>query len=331
MRRLIVVCVWIWICSCESPESHSHQANYDRLKTLINGLEGEGKSLMQEIDEIARFSEKLLVSSNQSEELRVDSKYTIVDGISTNRPGDGSDLSTIYISQLATDMPLARKEVLITNSLDSVFKDLVFKYPLVSQVYTNSVNQVSRVYPSYDAVNLLDPDLDVTTFNFFYEADESHNPERVPRWLPDPYIDPAGRGWIVSLVTPIYHEEKLHSVLGIDFRIEEVLSPFLESFDGDYLVVTGKGDIVAGSPQAINKLGFPPLRNHVYRETIRSNNFRISDYNLYNSKSPEVRDMAQSLLLSSKEHFEFENEGGLTCAISSRFELVDWLLIEIFN
>lgn len=331
MRAITFSIFFLILVGCETAPKHDHAIRYELLNGIIIGIENDGKQLMQEIELVGDFTQGLFAHQDTVNFFHKPPKYHIIDGVSSNRPGDGSDMSTIFISNLSKDKGAALREVVLMNPLDSVFEGVKFKFPLVSQVYSNSMNQVSRVYPSFDAVNLLEPDLDLTSFNFFYEANEENNPERVTRWLPDPYIDPAGRGWIVSLVTPVYQDGMLHTVIGIDFKVEEVLAPYFESLDGDFLVVTGKGDIVAGSPQAINQLGFPPLKNHVYQETIRSDNFRISDYNLYNSKSPEVREMAQSLLLSTNDHFQFKEEVGLKCAIASRFKLVDWLVIEILN
>lgn len=331
MRQVWMSVFCVLLGACASEENHKHEERYAQLHQQIGNLEDGAKGLMSEIDAMARFGSDLLLNQSEEKEKSGQEIYTIRQGISTNRPGDGSDLSTIYISDLSPDLEKAHEEIEVMNPMDSIFRMAKLKHDFVSQVYTNSRNQVSRVYPAYDAINLVDQDLDITSFNFYYEADEKNNPERKPLWLPDPYIDPAGRGWIVSLIAPIYDQAGLYSVLGIDFEIGQVLDPFLEDFGGNYLLVTGKGDIVAGSPQAINQLSFPPLTNHVYREAIRADNFRISDYNLYNSKSAEVREMAQKLLLEGDHYFRFGKEADIKCALAARFEVVDWLLIEILN
>jgi hypothetical protein len=46
--------------------------------------------------------------------------------------------------------------------------------------------------------------MDIPSFNFYYLADSKHNPERKSLWLSEPYVDPAGRGWMVSAVAPVY-------------------------------------------------------------------------------------------------------------------------------
>ena len=77
----------------------------------------------------------------------------------------------------------------------------------------------------------------------------------------------------------MYDQDELFAVLGIDITVDHLIQRFLEDTNGDYLIVNKKGDIVAGKSSAIEALSMPPLKNHVYRETIQSDNFRISDFN----------------------------------------------------
>jgi len=328
MRKIFCTVLIIFFFSCESKEKEKRDLNPADLDLIISNLERNGREVMEEIAFVSEFITSLY-ENQDTVDFDASLNYTFTNGISNNRPGDSDDKSTIYISSLQTDQALIEKEIRITNPLDSLFQSIRTKYPEIAQIYTNSGDQISRVYPAYDAVNLLEPDLDLTVFNFYYGADETNNPERVPRWLPDAYIDPAGLGWIVSLVSPVYLNDQLKLVVGIDFKLSEILEPYMRATEGDFLVVTAKGDIVSGSPVAINALGFPPLKNHVYTETIKSDNFRISDYNLYNSKSAEVRKMASTLMNFGEDRFYFEKETDLCCAVVSRFQLIDWVLIKI--
>ncbi|MDN3203521.1 hypothetical protein [Algoriphagus sediminis] len=328
MRKIFWTVLVLFFFSCESKEKVKKDLDPADLDLIISSVERDGRDMMEEIAFVSEFITSLY-ENQDTVDFEVPLSYTFTNGISNNRPGDSDDKSTIYISSLQTDQELIYKEIRITNPLDSLFRSIRTKYPQIAQIYTNSADQISRVYPEYDAVNLLEPDLDLTAFNFYYGADETNNPERVPRWLPDAYIDPAGLGWIVSLVSPVYVNDQLKLVVGIDFKLSEILEPYMRPSAGEFLVVTAKGDIVSGSPVAINALGFPPLKNHVYTETIKTDNFRISDYNLYNSKSAEVRKMASTLLNFGEDRFYFEQEPDLCCAIVSRFQLIGWVLIEI--
>jgi hypothetical protein len=228
------------------------------------------------------------------------------------------------------DRSKALEEIILTNPMDSVFAHFIRTHPIVAQVYSNSSLQVCRIYPAFDAKNITDPNLDVRDFNFFYEADRKHNPSGKLVWIPDAYIDPAGKGWILSIIHPVYEQDSLSAVVGVDFTVMDLIETYLESVPGEMIIVNGKADIVAGKSSAIESLNMPPLKNHVYRETVKSNYFRVSDFNLFNSKSQEVRTMAQRLLQDGDSVFQFTLEPQLTEAVMRPFSEIDWYLIEIF-
>jgi len=317
------------IFSCSEDKTHSLSEDKEKLTVLISSIEKQGNVLMEEIDLLADFYDSLV--RNKKDILRkiTKDKYQFTGSYSSNTPDSDSLLSSVIILSTTPDFAKARDEIRYTNGLDSLFVNLYNKYDLITQLYSNSKLQTSRVYPAYDVVNILDPNMDVTTFNFFYEADLAHNPEKGPKWILDPYVDPAGKGWILSLVHPVYENINLSAVVGIDITIDNFIQKFMEDLDGNFLIVTGKGDIVGGNATAIEGLSMPPLKNHVYRETIQSDNFRISDYNLFSSKSKEVREMAKIFLLENQDRFEFQEESFLTNAVCKRFSLIDWYAIKI--
>lgn len=320
--------VFLSLISCESITSEEKQSEENRLKTMIAEMEEEFKELSEEVIWLEKYYQKILLNKDSLLRSADGSKY-VFEGAFSNNSVEESDLSTIIISTKSSDPIKSFEEVLFTNSLDSAFISVYKKHGIIAQVYSNSSNQVSRVYPSYDAEHLMDPGIDLLSFNFYYEADQSHNPEKSFVWIPEVYVDPAGKGWIMSLICPVYEGEELFAVLGIDVTVDEILHRFLEKQDGNFLIVNGKGDIVSSEHMAIEALSFPPLKNHIYRETIRSDNFRVSDFNLFNSKSNQVREMAKEFILKKEKEFVFENESDLKTAIAEPFNFTDWYLIEI--
>jgi len=301
----------------------------DRLQELVADMEKEILVLEEEILELESFYQVILVNKDSLLKVSDKSKYKIVGAFSDNIPKENGDLSKLILSTKSPNPEKSLEEIYFTNSLDSVFKTVYEKHSIIAQVYTNSELQVSRVYPPYDAQNLMDPNIDIHNFNFYYEADEEHNPTKGPVWIPEVYVDPAGKGWILSLIHPVYEGEELFAVLGIDITVDEILQRFFELEEGNFLIVNGKGDVVSGKSSAIEALSLPPLKNHIYKETIQADNFRISDFNLFNSKSKQVREMAQSFLLKEDVKFLFKNDNNLTSAIASPFQFTDWYLIEI--
>ncbi|MBS4071972.1 MAG: hypothetical protein KGZ90_11620 [Algoriphagus sp.] len=317
--------------SCGKKSEPLSEGGLERIQALMADMEKEAQEMAAELDRVAHLYEYLVQKRDSVLEESTVLRYTFEGPFSTNRPDQDSSLSSVIILNTTSDRKKAEEEVRLTNSLDSLFASFIRKNKMAVQIYSNSAMQVSRVYPSYDAKNIVDPNIDVTTFNFYYEADSVHNPSRGLVWIPDAYVDPAGKGWILSLVHPIYEGDKLFSVLGVDFTVSALIQNYLESVEGNFILVNGKGDIVAAKGEATEFLGMPPLKNHVYRESIQSDNFRISDFNLFHSKSAEVRKMAQALLFEKKNRYEFVDEANLRLALGLSFNKIDWYLIELFS
>lgn len=329
LRIGIFLIVCLSFLSCDGYISKNELSENERLVQLVKNMEDEFLTLNEEIKGLEKFYQFILANRDSLLETADKSKYTFEGSFSNNVPLQGEGLSKLILSTRSPDPKKSLEEVLFTNKLDSAFKAVYDRHNIIAQVYTNSPMQVSRVYPPYDAQNLMDPDIDLVTFNFYYEGDLDHNPNKEAVWISEVYVDPAGKGWIMSLVYPVYDGDKLFAVLGIDITVEEVLHRFLEQENGSLLIVNGNGDIVSGKSRAIEALSFPPLKNHIYTETIKSDNFRISDFNLFNSKSRQVREMGKEFLLKKEKKFTFQNENDLEKAIAVPFHFTDWYLIEI--
>lgn len=327
-RHSVILALSLVLFGCGT-EGESGNEIFAAMDSLIYDMERKGELMSQDLDTLAHFYEYHLQHRDSLLQLADLERYVLDGAFSINEQTPDTVFSSIILLNTSPDPTKAQEEILITNFLDEAFRDFYFKNRLVTQVYSNSSLQLSRVFPAYDAQNLVDPNLDVTKFNFFYEADRAHNPGKGLVWIPDAYVDPAGKGWILSLVHPIYERDSLFAVLGVDFTVDNIIESYLEEYDGELLLVNGKGDIVAGKSGAIEAISMPPLKNHVYRETVRSENFRVSDFNLFNSKSKEVRVMAEEILLNGKGEFQFRDEKTLLKAYCRPFRSIDWFLIEI--
>ena len=324
---LLIFLIWPLLSSCNSQEEGGNE--FSNLEKITGELENQGNILSLHLDTLAHFYQKQIENWDSLKKNADFNKYQFQDAFSNNMPYQDSTLSSVIVLNTTPDRNKALEEVAITNFLDDRFASFYRKNPLITQVYSNSANQVSRVYPAYDHRNIVDPNLDVTDFNFYYAANEVNNPSKGIVWIKDTYVDPAGKGWILSLVHPIYRENELFAVLGADFTVDDVIHNYFENYSGEYLLVNSKGDIIAGKSRAIEMLSMPPLKNHVYRETVKSEFFRISDFNLFNSKSREVRSMAQEFLLNKKVEFSFQIEKNLIKAMCRPVKGIDWTLIQI--
>jgi hypothetical protein len=304
------------------------------LDSIIQIVEAELLPLEGDIVKLSRFSTNLFQSGDSVLSPKAhltEGKYlTHQNGLFYNPNQDGKS-STVFVSLSAENRDLSIREVYLTERMDSVFKYIMDKRPMVSQVYFNSANKFSRLYPPYDLLNSLDPSIDPTSFNFYYLGDELRNPTKKPVWVEEVYIDPVGRGWILSLIQPVYHGDELKGVLGLDITISDLMSMFLDEIEKKLIIIDSQGTIVAGGAEAIEALSMPPLKNHAYIQTINSDNFRKENFNLFKSKSKEVRRMASKFLLEKENFQSFEMHGKLFQAYSRKMNIMDWYLLDIHD
>jgi hypothetical protein len=329
LSALSVLFFALILFSCQSPSADNLATDLVKLDTLIGEIESNIQGIRGDLERIADYNEGLLKNRKAILAASAPFKYTMDGPFSTNQPGEDTSLSTIVIIEGTADREKALELIQLTNSMDSVFADFLARNPKAVQIYSNSDLLASRIYPAFDAKNIVDPSLDTREFNFFYEADAAHNPSKGTVWIPEPYVDPAGKGWIFSLVHPVYDGENLSLVLGVDLTIADAIDSYLDAVDGYFVLVNGNGDIIGGKSEAIELLGMPLLKNHVYRETIQMNNFRGADFNLSRSKNGEVRQMAQALLVEKKNNFDFVQDTRMARVLGKSFSFIDWYLLEI--
>jgi class 3 adenylate cyclase len=137
----------------------------------------------------------------------------------------------------------------LTEAFDPLMERVVREQPdLVTGVYFNSASSLNRYVPALpDVANLFDPSVDARQFSFYYVADAAHDPEGLPRWT-EPYLDPAGKGWVVTCAVPIRVGGRVLGVTGIDVALDALLRQLAESSlpdGGSALLASREGMLLA--------------------------------------------------------------------------------------
>jgi hypothetical protein len=189
-----------------------------------------------------------------------------------------------------------RRVAWLTEGIDNELKRIVGEFPEVVQAYFNDRHSVNRIYPPFDVLAQYEPAMDITSFSFYFLADERRNPDRGPVWVDAPYVDPAGRGWIISSIAPVYVSNRLEGVVGLDVTVQEIVERCVLPAHRNVMLVDRRGIVVAADRYLIDLLELPPLKEHRYMETIKSDQFLPEDYNLLKAKTKWVRQMAVQVL-----------------------------------
>jgi hypothetical protein len=304
---------------------------HNALKEKAAGINNDFMKIRLEVDilaaditELYNIQDKILPGINKS-------KYMFAsNGIFTKPFNDGG--SAIFVSGYYPITEEVKKVVYFTEPIDTVFKKLVSKYPEIVQVYYNDKSSLNRIYPFFDVLSQYEAKMDIPSFNFYYLADSKHDPERKSLWVSEPYVDPAGRGWMVSAIAPVYFNGSLAGVPGIDVTINRITKRYiLDNQENMTMIIDNTGAIVAAQESAINLLSFPPLFEHKYVETIKQDTYRKETYSLALSKEAKVRAVAIDILEKKKDLIKAEINGDEITILVAFIPELSWYLLEIIR
>lgn len=299
-------------------------AKAEQINNDFKKIRLETDMLSAEIANLYSTQSKILPTINTS-------KYQLaVNGVFTKPLDDGG--SAIFVSGVYPVSEKIKKIVYFTEPIDSNFKALVKKYPEIVQVYYNDMYSYNRIYPFFDVLSQLEAKMDIPSFNFYYLADEIHNPSKNSVWVNEPYVDPAGRGWMVSAIAPVYISDKLVGVPGIDVTINTITKRYLQdTVSSTTVIIDANGGLVTAQEDIINLFSFPPLYDHKYIETIKQDTYRKELYNMALSRDATVRKIATEVLKNKKQTVTVDLNGEKTTIIAAPIPELNWYLLEVIR
>lgn len=200
-----------------------------------------------------------------------------------------------YYSGVVPIGPQQIEKVWKLAALDPIMIDIKNSNPLVASLYFNTFDSYNRIYPYFEVEGQYPAKMDIPSYNFYYEADAKNNPARKPVWT-DAYIDPAGHGWMVSSIAPVWNGDKLEGVVGLDVTLDTVIHNLmnLQLPWGAYaILVDRKGGIVAMPPQGEEDFGLKELTEHHYSDAILSDTFKPDTFNIF--KRADTKPLADAI------------------------------------
>lgn len=319
------------ISACSNSSRQNVEKQKIALEEKAKSINDDFYKIRNEVNWLAGEISKLYVKQDSILPTIDKSKYQLAaNGVFTKPIDDGG--SAIFVTGFLPIDQSVKDVVYFTEPIDATFKKIVKKYPEVVQVYYNDKSSINRIYPFFDVMSQYEAKMDWTSFNFYFLADAAHNPKREPVWVNEPYIDPAGRGWMISAIAPVYFNNLLVGVPGIDITVNTVTERYIQDNPQNMtMIIDNTGTIVSAQEAAINILSFPPLADHKYIETIKQDTYRKESFNLKLSKEENVRKIAIEVLDKKNNIFETEINRNKLTVISAHIKEMDWYLLEILN
>ncbi len=245
-------------------------------QNLMEITKRESQNINQQLQEISRLSE--LMRKDHEHFFASDACYLPnAEPIFERHPSGAffktqdNGGSSLYYSSLAKLDEKKRRQSRCSEMLDPLMKNIVDTHPLITQAYLNTYDTMNRLYPFMkDVFMQYGALLDVTVYNFYYLADAAHNPEKKSVWT-GAYLDPAGQGWMISNITPIYNGAFLEGVSGLDVTIDSFVKNTLEIELpwGASAFLLDKESVILAMPQKIESLlKIKELKEHAYDKNV---------------------------------------------------------------
>lgn len=201
-------------------------------------------------------------------------------------------------------------------SLQDLMKNIIASHPLTASIYVNTRDSLNVIYPYFDVLSQYPEKMNIPEYNFYYEADLAHNPDKKVVWT-DAYLDPAGHGWMASAIAPVYVGDTLEGVVGIDITVDTITDQILNwefPWNGYGILVGKDGTILALPETGEEDWGLRELTEHHYDEAIKQDTFKPDDFNVY--KRSEFSAIAEDMKNSTR--------GTATITLNNQPQLVSW-------
>lgn len=213
-------------------------------------------------------------------------------------------------------------------AIDPLMIDIKNTNPQVASLYVNTRESYNRIYPYFDVLTQYPKKMNIPEYNFYYEADARHNPGRRQVWT-DAYVDPAGHGWMVSSIAPVWMNERLEAVVGIDVTLNTIIDRLLRLKLpwNAYAVLVGRdGRIIALSPQGEEDFKLSELTAHSYDQAVMGDTFKPEQFDL--DLRPDTRALAQVMAKAPDGSAELDF-GGVHLASFATVPGPGWRLVVI--
>jgi C4-dicarboxylate-specific signal transduction histidine kinase len=243
--------------------------------------------------------------------------------------------TSLYYTHAEKLSPAQKEKARLTAALDPLYRHMVRDIPNVAASYFNTPDNMNRIYPFIpDVYKQYPADLTMADYNFYYLADAKHNPTKKPAWT-GVYLDPAGQGWMLSCVAPVYHKDTLAGVVGLDVTISNIVKRVLSQelpWGATAFLADGNGMILAMSPQAEKILGLTELKEHVYSKTIAKEQLKPEEFNLLQSHNSQIASTFKDFYKSKNSVLQINQEGQSDLfVIGENIEATGWKLFVLIE
>jgi hypothetical protein len=220
-----------------------------------------------------------------------------------------------------------RQRIRLLEHLCPDLKTMCHQNDFIATVYVTTFDSIVMGYPYADIHAYMEHGLDLTKAWVTYRAAAgAENPDRKTLWVP-PYIDAVGRGYMTSVITPVYSGGVLEGTLGIDITIDKIVQRFGALSERNRMVVTSETLPVSVNKNSFGILGIKGLEKFNYLRKAPENKTIAASLMMSESPRKEIQKIAKWIQSDTAETV-LSVSGCMYRFYKVHISEVDWFLIE---
>ena len=296
----------------------------------------EAQNINQQLKEISTFA-KLLRRSHQRFFESPENfglpygkpEFAVADnGVFYKTTNNGG--SSLYYASTTKMTDKAYQKALKTEAFDPFFQDIVNNNPHIVQVYINTYDNMKRLYPFVkDVAKKFGKTTIMEAFTFYDEADAKNNPTRAPVWI-DTYLDSAGRGWLLSCIVPVYNQDFLEGVTGLDVTIEKFVNNILTRnlpWQASAFLVNKEGMILAMPEKVKDYLHLKELITHADGDKLTESIKKPEAFNLLKNTDEKIVRQIKKLFSDNANMIDFTVNNHAFLLFQEMIDETGWRLL----
>lgn len=300
---------------------------------LQAAVDRESRIVSQQLQEVANATllfRNFAVRALEDESPEPPVQLQLADNGVRYSPRDEGGAASFYSAATAPEQQDLEK-VARLRRLDPLMKELQAGNPLIASLYFNSWDSYNHICPWFNTAEQYPPDMNIPSYNFYYLASSWHNPARRVVWT-DVYLDPAGHGWMMSAIAPVYRGDFLEGVSGIDITVSGILkqiSSLQVPWSGYAMLISHDLSIMALPKEGEQQFGLAELTGHAYDETIHQEIFKPEDFGL--GRRPDTNKLASAIAAQADGVHRLSLNGHQQLVAWSTVKQTGWRLLAVVD
>lgn len=296
LRSVLAVGLFLLLTACQ-PFSNTER---QELKEMANDINAMFLAARLKIDELKKETQQLLDHPEQNKGIYNSERYQYTKDYVYYTPDDDGHCEVWASGHIPIGIS-ERQRIRLFENLCPVMKTIYSDNDFIDTVYLTTYDSIVMGFPYADIDAYMKPGLDLTQVWVTYSAAaQKANKNRRTLWV-EPYVDAVGRGYMTSVITPVYKNDFLEATLGIDITADLISDKFIALSDKNLMIVTDKTIPVAVNKNSFSHLRMRGLENYNYLKKEAENKLISDSLKMINHPNYDVRNIAKWILSPEKD------------------------------